>query len=399
MQSGGGRAGRASELLAALANDPKFQALAAYREPLSVARLLGVQHDEVAHSQCLALLLDSRRSSTAESIWRSLLRGELAAALGVSYAEIAARWKLHARTELDRVDVTVVACPAGGGRDVVLGIENKIHAGEQHRQVARYQESMSARFGHARKAIVFLTPTGRAPTTATAGHDVPVISRSYGHLADVLAAAANDAVAPSREQRVLAELIEHIQEDILGNDTIRDQVRALYAAHPDAIRLLAEYRPGLEDIRGSYLARLRAAHADIRDWVYPTRGSIREIKVRREAWTAARLPFTVMLHAYCVEHDPRPAVRLWVSEPDLQSHRKELAAWAARVSAANRFPDGVAVDPSFPVVTGWDHWHRVLSEPDHPENAVVGDLSFSDAVSKAAADRAIQLIELVEGTL
>lgn len=86
-----------------------------------------------------------------------------------------------------RIDV-VLYLPDGA----VIALENKVHAAEGDRQLARYRRwlnSLPNPFNAAR-LLLFLTPDGRDPTTADVGD--PVRLMSYGDLAKVLRTALSD---------------------------------------------------------------------------------------------------------------------------------------------------------------------------------------------------------------
>ncbi len=186
--------GRAA--LEALAADPRLGALGRHVPPLSLPRAFGVERDEVRHSRVLAELLDPGRHSGAGGLLRFLLRevsvrlgdgpceddrggsGGIPAALGrIAGAPFG---RISVRRESMFIDVVLEVSGPGGG--VVIGIENKVDAGEQPEQIARYQATLARAYPGRAAAVVFLTPTGRAPATAVADSPVPAVALGYGWL-------------------------------------------------------------------------------------------------------------------------------------------------------------------------------------------------------------------------
>lgn len=169
------------DVLQSLQADELLQELSSYVMPLSLPSALGVARNEVAHSNLLSTLLDPRLHSGADIMLRTLLRsiaghGNLDPGIADELSILAgADWKrVDVRRELFRIDVVVEVSSAQD--TAVIGIENKIDAGEQHRQIARYQEALETASVNSTALMVFLTPNGREPTTAREGGPVPVVA-------------------------------------------------------------------------------------------------------------------------------------------------------------------------------------------------------------------------------
>lgn len=150
----------------------------------NIFETLGMSDDELLHSRFLAFLLDpDARHDQGALFLRSFL----------------SRFRLV--TDLTRVcdespSITVhTEFPVAEGRlDVIvfmdtaaICIENKIWSAEQKKQIARYQKYLASLKGSLEKAIVFLTPDGRAPQSGTSGAQTVCIRPiSYAQLADWL---------------------------------------------------------------------------------------------------------------------------------------------------------------------------------------------------------------------
>lgn len=155
----------------------------------------------------------------------------------------------------------------------------------------------------------FLTPTGRAPTSAAGSSTVPTVALSYEWLAQVLSEARRTTltgrqggnVDRERDGRVLLELEEHVRREILGEGKAgpEDHVRELWREYGRALRLAMKHRPRLADIREEYLAELEAqfpGDASVELWGKGC--DLREIKMNLRSWDEAGFSFTLMLRAW-----------------------------------------------------------------------------------------------------
>ncbi len=166
------------DALRTLEADPRFGELNDYVPPLSLVRAFGVSRDEVAHSRMLARLLAPRRHRGAGFVLAALLR-EMATRPGID-EPLAEKLRTAADESFERVAVhrerlliDVVVEVDSPVVNLVVGIENKIDAGEQPEQIARYQAALSRAYPGRAAIVAFLTPTGRRPTTARADGPVP----------------------------------------------------------------------------------------------------------------------------------------------------------------------------------------------------------------------------------
>lgn len=383
------------DALRALEADPRFRELDDYVSPLSLARAFGVARDEVAHSRVLARLLDPRRNRGAGFVLAALLR-EMAARPGVD-EPLAGRLREAAEGPLEGVavhrerlliDVVVEATSPRG--DLVVGIENKIDAGEQHRQIARHQASLSRAYPGRTAVVAFLTPTGRGPATARADGPVPCVTLGYDAVLRAVGEARGRAEPGSRDERVLTELEEHIGEDILGEAGEAEALaRGLWRTHGRALRLALEHRPRLGDIREEYVALLGERFEDAHFVFFPEkRGDLSEIKMNLGSWEERGFPFTFMLHT---RNGRRPHARVLIWRQRYEKRAGSLASWARRVNASLGEP---LVDESFARLPGWD-WHKVLLEEDNPPGAVIEDYAFDSETVRAAVDAVAALVELL----
>ena len=169
-------------LLKALESDQALAVLDAYVPGLSLFRILERDRDEVAHSRMLAALFDPRSHGAADSFLRAFL-GRVSASMGPDFDSTARRLdelasqnfvEVVVRRELLRIDVVIEIRSAA--TNAVIGIENKLYAGEQAAQLARYQDALQSAYPGRLSVLVFLTPFGRLPLTALQQSQVPCVT-------------------------------------------------------------------------------------------------------------------------------------------------------------------------------------------------------------------------------
>ena len=389
-----GGAGDAAALKA-LETDPRLAGLGRHVPALSLPRAFGVARDEVAHSRALAELLDPRRHRGAKAVLAGLL-GEVAASPDLD-PEGARAFRVAAEGPWDRVSVhrerlliDVVVEVSGPNESLVLGIENKIDAGEQPEQLARYQDSLLRAYPDRRRAVAFLTPTGRRPTTASEGSAVPVVSLGYDSVARAIRRAREAAPPESADRHALSALEEHVKGEILGKaDGTRAAARGLWRDHRRALEIAIAHRPGPGDIKDELVGLLRARFGEEANvYVWPERRAPSEIKLDLRRWFERGFPFTFMLHE---DPEGRPTVRVLSWRNNYLRHADALAEWAP---VANEAAGYRLFDEGFARIRGWD-WHKVLAEEDYPDYAVLEEDGYDGAAAGAALEEIAALVELL----
>ncbi len=377
-----------------LETDQRFQQLDHYVPPLALIRTMGVSRDEVAHSELLAMLLNPRRHAGAEAMLRTLL-SEMASAPSLDkkiierfWAIVEAPWRrVSVHRERLFIDVVVEIASAEGA--VVVGIENKIDAVEQPEQIARYQTALESAYPDRIAVVVFLTPTGREPTTARVGGPVPALALGYESVLAAVEEARLQAPSGSRDESVLGEVAAHLKEDILGNTEVKNLVRELWKTHGRALQLAIRHRPQLSEIREPYVELLHQRYGeDARFSYWPERGELRVIKMDLSSWFEKGFPFTFSLYA-----DPEvgPRVRVLTRREHYEPHARRLKAWARRVNASS----GSLIDEDFTLLPRWDKWRKVLREEDYPPDATLEEQAYDEDTVRAASDAVSRLVELL----
>ena len=235
------------EALHRLRSDPRLADLKDYVPPMSLFRIFGMARDELAHSRMIASLIEPRRHRNYEQILRALLhdvshrlvQAEFPEADIVHKVAEATLDRVAVRRELYRIDIVVeVDSPAG---EIVLGIENKIDAAEQPDQLARYQRALLRAYPDRTAVMVFLCPVVREPVTASHNSDVPVVPIGYRSVMNAIKSALDVTEPNSRDWWALAEIVRHLEEDILSsmNDLdLHRMVGQLWKDHGRALNLV-----------------------------------------------------------------------------------------------------------------------------------------------------------------
>lgn len=387
-----------AEKILGLMADPRLEQIGGYIPPLSLFGMLDRTRDELTHSRMVAFLLSPRRHRQYESVLRALL-GDVSIGLAQIKSSAADKFRRVAeapisrvvvRREVFRIDIVVEVNSSAGS--IVLGIENKIDAAEQEEQLARYQNSILHGYPNHTAAMVFLSPSARVSTTASQSSKVPCIAIGYRNILDALSAAIDVTEPDTKDWRVLKEIEQHLEEDILDNEDseIRRLVGNLWKDHGRALDLALEHRPRLSDIRAKYEFLLREKLGGDAEFQYfPERGETREIKMQLGSWKRSGFPLTFMFFS---GEDGPPWVRLLLFGREFNRRSNRFQSWARRVNAST----GPELDESFSSKKGKPGgWRRVLLEENDPQHAILDDRSFDEETAREASQRVLALVELV----
>ena len=389
-------------LIHALARDPKLQSLSDYRPAFNLVAALGQARSELAHSGVLAALLDPCVHRSGDAILRELVRdlGEHEDLEEVPRRRVRdvledKRWSVTVERERYRIDVLVnIHCPSG---DLVLGIENKIDAGEQDRQLERYQSTLLTCFpNHAVRLLVYLSPDGRAPKTASRDLDVPCLVMGYEWLAGLLEGLLEGESIDKRDRAGIRAFLEHVSEELVGTKTVKTLAREIWRDHAQALRLLYRHQPELEDIKDAYCEGIKSKLGDgAKLLLYPPqRGALSEIKLELKSWTERGIPLTFMLFG-------RPGqaaqLRVVVYRDAYKTHEATLRRWATTAQVAEGA--GFRLDPKFRPISGWGVWRRVFAEEYEPASSFFGGGSYNEKTASEALRRLFEQIDLLRSSV
>ena len=266
---------------------------------------------------------------------------------------------------------------------LVVGIEVKVWAGEQHEQVKRYQDLLCQKHPDDKKVVVFLTPRGRPPETADKNNvHVPVLAMSWSCVSEIIREMRS---ASGDENSFRMQFSQHIERNIVMNEREEKRiVRELLSEgdNEETLDKIIRNMPSLQDYSAQWkriVAEVCGVKEDnLEEEIWPKRGIVKELKIRIPEWRAAGLPFTVMLYKY-----QNASVRILVFQYDCLEGSEPKAELKEFAEFANR-NDGV-VNSEFPKLEGWDVWYSVLTKDGtngEPEHTLIDDIWSKDYAEK-----------------
>ncbi|AZF32258.1 hypothetical protein C4J89_2783 [Pseudomonas sp. R4-35-07] len=204
--------------LNALRTSSGFASLSRYTRAFDLFRVMGVSSKELVHSNILAALMDEHDAHGMGALFRDayvVSLGQLpciGTPLSQQVRESTAGAKAKIARELAHIDILLdFPCLR-----LVIAVENKIWAADQHNQVASYQEALCELYPHYEsRALVYLTPTGRESPTVDVHSSVPVYYQSYGELAALLH--QYQPMATQAAGYFIDQFITHIEKTMSGN--------------------------------------------------------------------------------------------------------------------------------------------------------------------------------------
>ena len=358
-----------------LLSSPHYKELATYEPPFNPFEIVGATHRELIHSSVLAWLLrDEANKEFRQRFVDKIATDKPELDLSVPNDPGDPRLKpkiveTEKGNKASRYDVSVHF----EALKLVVGIEVKVWAGEQHEQVKRYQDLLCQKHPDDKKVVVFLTPRGRPPATADKNNaHVPVLTMSWGSISDMIREMRS---ASGDENSFRMQFSQHIERNIVMNEREEKRiVRELLSEgdNEETLDKIIRNMPSLKDYSAQWkriVAKVCRVNEDnLEEEIWPNRGIVKELKIRVPEWQKVGLPFTLMLYKY-----QKAGVRIllfWEDGPEQpKAEFKEFAKFANR-------SNGV-VNEKFPKLTGWEAWHSVLAkhEPnDEVEETLIDDI-------------------------
>lgn len=217
----------------------EFSSLDSYAIEFDLFRMMGVRNKELIHSNILACLLNPAYPHGLGHLFvntftRSLNKLNCLNAEPIPLSVLIASTNTSIRVfrELENIDL-VVEYPES---QLVFAIENKIWAEEQENQIKRYQQILESRYSGYRKALIYLTPSGKEPKTVNKDSMVPVYCMSYERIATALRHVATGANKSA--SFFINQFISHVERYMSGSSEIKDLCWQIYQKHEDAYLLI-----------------------------------------------------------------------------------------------------------------------------------------------------------------
>ena len=294
-----------------LIESPHFKDLADYKPPFNLFDVMSVRYRELTHSSVLAWLLADETNTGFTRKFLDWIAGQN----GID-SETKRRIKFSSDYKFKDVDIRCEFGDSKHGRiDVfvrfrklrlVIAIEVKIWAGEQEKQIDRYQLFLKENYHDDAKMVIFLTPWGHQPESDVEKFtDVPVLTMSWGTIAEFIDEVNDPFDKPEDEYNFRKQFSQHIKRDIVMDTEEKRIVRELlsddkYAA---TIHKIFHNLPPLTDYLDEWKEIVtdvccgESKNCELIVKYYPDSRAPRELKIEIEEWNKkAKLPFTLMLY-------------------------------------------------------------------------------------------------------
>ena len=349
-----------------LMSSPHYKELATYEPPFNPFEIVGATHRELIHSSVLAWLLRDEANKEFRQKFVAWIRDRIVAEAEKTNDDWG-KFVVPNDPGDPRLKPKIVETEKGDKASrydvsvhfealrLAIGIEVKVWAGEQDKQVERYQDLLCQKHPDDRKVVVFLTPRGRKPETADENNvHAPVLAMSWGCVSEIIREMRS---ALGDENSFRMQFLQHLERNIVMNEIEEKRmVRELLSEGDNAETLdkIIKNMPSLLDYSAKWkriVAEVCGVKEDsLREYIYPAkRGIVKELKIWIPEWHKAGLPFTVMLYKY-----QNAGIRILLYQDDFLEAESDLKEFADR--------SGGVVNSKFPKVTGWSVWHPVLAE-------------------------------------
>lgn len=368
--------------VSSLIESAPFQRLLSLEKVVSPFEVYGIESNELVHSRVLGALL----SSDGPLGFGATLVPRLAASLRIAdsgfpldatwlarLAEARFRVRLEhscripdgSTSDLGRMDILL----EDESRKIALVVENKIWAGEQEQQIARYQEWLAVERAGWLTLVVYLTPGGGAPSQwAKERTDLPRCAcLSWRDVHQALSGLEGQDASG-----VVGSFRQNIRRHIMGDTTEKQLVREIMAKPELAavVYTILDNLPRIANIKSDLERGVRTITgiSEIEVRVWPERRDAREIMIYLKPWKDAGIPICFNFY-----DGDLPAMRamLHVNDwPNFEPVAKVLASY-----------ENSAIHKTCPIRHDWRAWRLVMADDADTNEAwtktTISDRSFS----------------------
>ncbi len=222
-----------------LINTNTFDELVKYSNQFDLFKMMGVRSKELVHSNILAVFFTPSGSHglghNFVNKFLNLIPKNTFCGKAVKKEALLEALNANVRVyrELESIDL-VIEFPE---IKLVIGIENKVWAGEQGKQLERYQETLITRYPHHTQALIFLTPDNREPTTHNQNLHVPIYCMSYADIANCLSVDVIDKASDS-VKAFISQFIGHIEKYLANNKHMDELCWKIFKDNEEAYSLM-----------------------------------------------------------------------------------------------------------------------------------------------------------------
>ncbi len=236
--------------LEALIMDPDLEALEAQLGPFNIFEAIGMETQEIRHSNFLAFLLDpSQNHGLGDTFLKRFLQRALVDASNTLIpitpidVDLWSFDQMIVQREPLNIDILLV----DEANELAVIIENKIGTGEHSGQLSRYYDSVRRHYPGCRKIIgLYLTPKGEIPFDETDKRRYLTMNYGQVHtLLEDLIKSRNSVLGPDVSVTI-RHYIQLLRRHVVGDPDIDALCRRIYQAHKRALDLIYKYRPDLQ---------------------------------------------------------------------------------------------------------------------------------------------------------
>ena len=363
-----------------------YKDLRDYKPPFNPFEVMSVPYRELTHSSVLAwLLMDGTNKKFRQKFVAWVTNQDIG--LDTEDEDIEVRCE-YGDSEHGRIDVFARFRQL----QLTIAIEVKIWAGEQERQIDRYQGFLEKKFPKDTKMVVFLTPWGYEPESdIDKASDVPVLIMSWGTIAEFIDEVNDSFDKPEDEYNFRKQFSQHIKRNIIMEKDEKLLVRNLLSKsdHAETIQKIINNMPSLyEYLDGWKQIVANVCKTDknsLEEIVYPQRGQPIELKLVIPEWKNAGLPFELMLYKY-----ENAAVRIML----FRGHLEEGSQCKENLDKFAKNSSGIV---EFKLLEDWTTWYSVLKTDDGEAEIqeTVFNLYSEDWAEQAEEKLSLQMANLL----
>ena len=356
-----------------LLSSPHYQKLATYKPPFDLFDVIGC--NEIRYSRILAWLLkdpDNRefRQKFLSHVTKENRHKGMDETIDVVRGYI--------NDQKREIDVFVCLENLNENLKFVIAIEVKIGGGEEKEQISDYQNFLERKFNDWKKAVVFLTPYGELPKTASTNDEtnkrVPVLCMSWREIADFI----DECQGRGLEHDFRVQFKQHIYRSMLMEYEEQKIVIDLLKEgnNKETIDKIIDNRPNLGDdcnkteftnVAKKVLLEHLEHENELTLRTYSQKGIVVELYIQVPEWKEKNLPFTLILYNYGTT-----GVRILLAPEDYSKCRRDLEYF-------RKINDEII--GSFPEAKEWGGWHAVFADEGdqaEPQNTLIGADIYDD---------------------
>ena len=358
-----------------------YQDLADFAEDgllFNLFEVMGVRYRELTHSSVLAWLLSDEANIDFTKKFLDWIadKGEFNDKMKGKIANFQTSGDTKVICEYGDSESRIDVFAHFKSLELVIGIEVKVWAGEQERQVERYQCFLKKEHSKDTKIVIFLTPWGYEPSTAIECRDVPVVCMSWGDIVEIINEVNHVRISEKAGEKYdfRKQFSQHIERNILIGAKVREllskeenatAVQEIISVQPSGneatIQKIIDNIPPITDyldewkeivakVCGVGIASIKEDDVEI---LHGWHGG-GELKIHIKKWNKSSLPFTLMLYKYT-----NAAIRVLIWRDYLNPDKYEDIH--DKLKLLENHSNGVV---EYKRIRNWSTWRSVLVSDD-----------------------------------